>query len=61
MMCGLATFIVVGLLVVMIVVQTVALALSGGQTSGDVAPAADSPDDINNACRPDARTCASSQ
>jgi cell wall-associated NlpC family hydrolase len=43
MMCGLATFIVVGLLVVMIVVQTVALALSGGQTSGDIAPAADSP------------------
>jgi cell wall-associated NlpC family hydrolase len=43
MMCGLATFIVVGLLVVMIVVQTVALAFSGGQISGDVAPAADSP------------------
>jgi cell wall-associated NlpC family hydrolase len=38
MVCGLATFIVVGLLVVMIVVQTVALALSGGQTSGDVPP-----------------------
>jgi cell wall-associated NlpC family hydrolase len=41
-MCGLATFIVVGLVVVMIVVQTVALALSGGQTSVDVPPA-DSP------------------
>jgi peptidoglycan DL-endopeptidase CwlO len=38
--CGLATFIVLALLVVIILVQTVGLALSGGHTSGDV-PTAD--------------------